>query len=302
MTRRKAQPQQRSKKPLKGGKARQAAQAKRNRQIAIISIAAVVVAVVVVAIIASGGKDKPSPSASSSSDAAKVADLVTGVPASILDQVGVGQNVTPPDMLPASAPPLSENGKPDVFYYGAEYCPYCAAQRWPLVVALSRFGTFSGLGITTSSSTDTAPDTPTLTFHGSTYTSTYLSFSPVETQTRTGGALDTPTAAQQALVNSYDAPPYASGAGGIPFLMIGDQFVQVGASIDPTTLAGMTQLEVATTLSDPAATTTQEIAGSANMFTAALCRLTNGKPTDVCTAPGVKAAESLLPTSSTAGS
>jgi len=300
VTRRKASPQQPSKKPSKGVKARQAAQAKRNRQVAIISIAVVVAAVV--AIIVFSGKGTPAPSASGSGDAAAVADLVTGVPVSILDQIGAGQNVTPPMMLPPSTPALMENGKPDVFYYGAEYCPYCAAQRWPLALALSRFGTFSGLGLTTSSSTDTAPNTPSLSFHGSTYTSTYLSFSPVETQTRTGGALDTPTAAQRALVNSYDAPPYASGAGGIPFLMIGNQFVQVGASIDPTTLAGMTQLEVATALSDPAVTTTQEIAGSANMFTAALCRLTNGAPTNVCTAPGVKAVQSLLPTSPPAGS
>lgn len=301
MTRRKAQPQQRSKKPPKGAKARQAAQAKRNRQIAIVSIGAVVVAVVVVAIIAFSGKDKPSPSASSSTDAAKVAGLVTGVPVSILDQVGIGQNVTPPDMLPASVPPLSENGKPDVFYYGAEYCPYCAAQRWPVVVALSRFGTFSGLGITTSSSTDTAPDTPTLTFHGSTYTSTYLSFSPVETQTRTGKTLDLPTTVQQNLVSTYDTTPYTTQAGAIPLLMIGNKYMQIGSAFDPASLAGMSQLQVAAALADPAAPTTQQIAGSANLFTAALCQLTNGAPTNVCTAPGVKAAQSLLPTSPPAG-
>src|SRR5690348_15801045 len=34
--------------------------------------------------------------------------------------------------LPAEikAPALTADGKPRVLYVGAEYCPYCAAQRW----------------------------------------------------------------------------------------------------------------------------------------------------------------------------
>ena len=292
MARSKARPRQQPRKSSKGMKARQTARTKRNRVIATTSIAAVVVAFV--AAIAFGGR-RPTPSASGVSDAITVAGRVTGVLASTLDQVGIGQGVTPLQMFPLSTPPLTQNGKPDVFYYGAEYCPYCAGQRWPLTVALSRFGTFSGLGITTSSSTDTAPDTPTITYHGSTYTSNYLAFSPVETQTRTGETLDVATAAQQDLVNTYDTAPYTTQAGAIPFLMIGNRYLQIGSSIDPATLAGMTQLQVAATLSDPTAATTQEIGGAANMFTAALCQLTNGQPVDVCTAPGVTAGGSLLP-------
>ena len=298
MTRRKAQPRQQSKKSSKGVKARQTARTKRNRVIATTSIAAVVVAFV--AAIAFGGR-KPTPGASGVSDATTVAGRVTGVLASTLDQVGVGQGVTPVEMLPPSTPPLTQNGKPDVFYYGAEYCPYCAGQRWPLTVALSRFGTFSGLGITTSSSNDTAPDTPTVSYHGSTYTSNYLVFSPVELQTRTGETLDTPTPAQQDLVNTYDTAPYTTDPGAIPLLMIGNRYIQIGSSIDPASLAGMTQLQVATALSDPTAATTQEIGGAANMFTAALCQLTNGQPVDVCTAPGVKAGGSLLPAAPVGG-
>ena len=40
---------------------------------------------------------------------------------------------------------------------GAEYCPYCAAERWSMIVALGRFGTFSGLQTMRSSSTDSRP-------------------------------------------------------------------------------------------------------------------------------------------------
>ena len=58
----------------------------------------------------------------------------------------------------ATAPPRQEanllltatdaSGKtvPEILYMGAEYCPYCAAQRWSTIIALSRFGKFSGLG------------------------------------------------------------------------------------------------------------------------------------------------------------
>ena len=41
--------------------------------------------------------------------------------------------------------PLSSGGKPEVLYVGTEFCPYCAAESWSLIVALSRFGQFSGL-------------------------------------------------------------------------------------------------------------------------------------------------------------
>src|SRR5438309_707950 len=44
-----------------------------------------------------------------------------------------------------SGPLLTFAGKTEVLYIGAEYCPYCAAERWSLVVALSKFGSFSGL-------------------------------------------------------------------------------------------------------------------------------------------------------------
>ena len=40
---------------------------------------------------------------------------------------------------------LTSNGKPEILYIGAEFCPYCAAERWAIAVALSRFGTLSPL-------------------------------------------------------------------------------------------------------------------------------------------------------------
>ena len=78
---------------------------------------------------------------------------VSHVPASIASAVGV----TSPD-APTTPPTATGNAslwqssaagagaRPVVFFYGAEFAPYAAAERWPVVVALSRFGTFSALG------------------------------------------------------------------------------------------------------------------------------------------------------------
>ena len=59
---------------------------------------------------------------------------------------------------------LTLNNKPEILYIGAEYCPFCAAQRWSMIIALSRFGTFSNLHFMTSSASDYSPSTPTFTF------------------------------------------------------------------------------------------------------------------------------------------
>jgi len=55
-----------------------------------------------------------------------------------------------------------------------------------------RFGTLKGLGQTHSAVDDNPSNIPTLSFHGSTYTSKYLVFTPVETQDTNGKTLDTP--------------------------------------------------------------------------------------------------------------
>src|SRR5438270_1263439 len=37
--------------------------------------------------------------------------------------------------------PLRQGRKPVFLFVGAQYCPFCAAERWAVVKALSRFGT-----------------------------------------------------------------------------------------------------------------------------------------------------------------
>src|SRR5579859_2792490 len=99
---------------------------------------------------------------------ASVMKDLTTVPASVFTTVGTGTSKSQITATAANTPLLTANGKPELIYVGAEYCPYCAGERWGTVVALSRFGTFSGLTLMRSSSTDVYPNTPTLSFRNAT--------------------------------------------------------------------------------------------------------------------------------------
>jgi hypothetical protein len=277
---------------------RRAEERRRRLLIAAAAVGAVVLVVgilIVVKLTGGSGGGSATPAASASPASSAVLSAVTSVPADTLDKVGTGKVAKLPSTL-TGQPALTDGGKPLVVYLGAEYCPFCAAQRWAVVVALSRFGTFSNLGQTYSSSSDVYPNTPTLSFHGASYTSQYLAFQGVEMESnqRQGNGyapLDTLTPQQQDLLKKYDAPPYvdANSAGAIPFIDFGNQAVISGASFDPQLLAGKTHQEIAAALSDPASPIAQAVDGTANAFTTLLCQLTKNQPANVCTSSAATA-------------
>src|SRR6266516_1080228 len=271
--------------------------AEQRRRILIASGSIVVVIAVVVAFIVIKANNKPATNSSNGptgSALAGVVSKVTNVPASTLDKIGDGGGSFTGKILPVNGgTPLTSGGKPEMLYMGAEYCPYCAAERWSMIVALSRFGTFSGLSTIHSSTTDTPANIPTFTFHGSSYTSTYLTFTPVEMQTnvldpatKNYPVLEKPTSAQQALLTKYDAPPYVSSAadaGAIPFIYFGGKNVSIGASYDATVLSGKSWAQIASALSDPNSAIAKAIGGTANYLTAAICKMTGNQPASACT-------------------
>lgn len=215
-----------------------------------------------------------------------VLKTITTIDPKVLASVGTGsaQNLLHP--LPASAPSLKgPTGKPQVLYMGANYCPFCAAQRWAIIVALSRFGTFGPLDQLTSSELNV----PTYTFHKSTYTSQYIDFVAVETQDNDKNPLDTLTLEQTRLAQVYDAPPYTStsSAGSIPFLLIGNQETSTGSYFSPQVLVDVSYEDIAKQLKDPNTDIAKGVLGSANYLTAAICKVTNNQPANVCTADPV---------------
>jgi hypothetical protein len=259
------------------------------------SIVAVIAVIVAFVLASSNGGSSGSTSGNTAApptggDLTSVVGQLTSVPASTLDQVGPGQTAANPTSITGAA--LTSGGKPEVLYIGAEYCPYCAAERWGVIVALSRFGTFSGLAPIRSAAKDGGgnaepyPLTPTWTFAKASYTSSYLTFTPVEGYTNipdkaTGfyTVLQTPTAAQQALLDKYDA----AYQGAIPFIDYGNRYLSVGASYNPAILSGLTWAQIAADLHDPSSSVAKSVLGTANFATAAICSLTNNQPASACT-------------------
>ncbi|WP_376796805.1 DUF929 family protein [Thermogemmatispora sp.] len=232
----------------------------------------------------------PTSSSRSATDPQVMNDLAL-ISNSQLSKVGTG-NLSSPLRVIADRPMLrGPSGKPEFFYWGAEFCPYCAAERWPVVVALSRFGTFSKLPETTSSDTDAYPNTATFTFHGSAYQSAYLDFAPVELEDREGHPLEGPNVEQQQIIASLNPD------GSIPFLDIANLYLVRGQSFDPSILTGLSQRDIALQLTDPNTPVARNILGVANYLTAAICVATGDQPASVCKASYIQFIEKQLPRS-----
>jgi Domain of unknown function (DUF929) len=227
-------------------------------------------------------------------DSKAALNTITHIDPSLLDTVGAGSAQSTFKALPAGANiPQGAGGKPSILYIGADYCPYCAAQRWALIGALSRFGTFGSIQPLTSSESSI----PTFSFHNSTYTSNYVSFTAVETADNQGSALEPLNAAQTSLMNTYDSPPYttAQAKGSIPFLMIGNKLTANGAFYDPQVLTGLTYDSINSKITDSTSTVSRAMLGATNDLTAAICQVTNNQPTNVCSSSTIKSIEASLP-------
>ena len=274
----------------------------------------VVVVATLVVIKVSTGSTATGTSSYQPTDATTVAELTT-IPASIFNTVGITSPVAPvtaPQVLkgqPALTGTSSTGAKlPEVFYLGAEYCPFCAAQRWSTIIALSRFGTWSGLGNVASSTHagEFAPGTPTFTFVKAKYKSKLLTFASVEqydnifnTALNFYSPLQKPKGAEKANFTKYDTSKFIKGITAqqnysIPYMTFANKFLVAGASFSPLTLANLSRGTIAKGLSDPTSPVTDAIIASANYQTAALCNVTKNVPAKVCTSSGVKAAKKAM--------
>jgi hypothetical protein len=269
---------------------------------------------IVVAIILLGAlvlvRDNSGPSTTSTVETfspapSSLVSTMTSVPASVYDAVGVSSPANP-----VQAPRPTGNGTaplwlatagdgqplPVVFFYGAEFAPYAAAQRWPLILALSRFGTFNQLGLMQSSGSTAFADLSTFTFWNvsstPSYTSKYLIFESVERYSSlnpTGGrylTLQTPDAKQAAAIASY-----GQSADTFALTDVANRYVLNGASFAPGVLAGLSQSQIAGDLATPASPLTQAVVAAANEITASICAVDNDKPGAVCDSHAVSAAD-----------
>jgi thiol-disulfide isomerase/thioredoxin len=175
--------------------------------------------------------------------------------------------------------PVATTGKPEVLYIGAEYCPFCATERWPMVLALSKFGTFKNLTRIHSSTTDTYPNTQTFSFYKSTYTSPYLNFVSVEEETMTGKKLQSATKAQQAILAKYDT---INDQEPIPFVYLNGKGYISGAEYSPQLLQGKSFDDIADEIAQGSSKLASSVYADAGEITSYLCKMTGGKPGNVC--------------------
>jgi hypothetical protein len=244
---------------------------------AVTAVLAIVAALVAVKLTASPAHR----TASESIAPAALVRQVTTVSAAALTQVSAGQATTLLQQVKTPGPLLTLGGKPAIVFVSEESCPFCAAERWALTVALSHFGTWSQLGTTKSSATDIYPNTATLSFRAARYHSAELTLSTTELTDNVGHPLQPQSALDARLIASYDVPPYVNSvdqSGAVPFLDIGNRYILAGAQYNPAVLAGLSAAQIANQLSNPSSPVAQAIDGSANVIIAAIDQVLQEDP------------------------
>jgi Domain of unknown function (DUF929) len=246
-----------------------------------------------------GGSSGPRTTTDLSLTSPSVLAEVTGIPASVYDAVGVHSPAVPvvAPVRTHGVAALTERASgervPVVLFIGTEYNPFSAAERWPLVAALSRFGTFTTLHDVESSSTDFAPDTPTFSFYDVGYHSDYLSFRPFEVESDVLGPdgyaqlmrVPPPLLAQQRRLDPTMT---------YPFVDVANQVVARQVGLSPITFVGVTRDQIAGALANSTNPVTQSVVASANYLTAAICLVDAERPGNVCSSSGVRAADAGL--------
>jgi thiol-disulfide isomerase/thioredoxin len=191
-----------------------------------------------------------------------------------------------------SGEPLLDGGKPLVFFMGAEWCPFCAAERWALVEASSRFGKWSGLReLHSRSGQDFFPSLPTYDLSRASYTSDYLSLRHIEVATVDGDPLQKLGSFEGALVDEYDT------LGSVPFLFAsgppGRYTVELAYSpglLDGLSFAALRE-GVAAGVPTPAG---EAIGGEADALTGLICKLDGRQPASVCAKGSIPALDAEL--------
>ncbi len=210
------------------------------------------------------------------------------------------------------------NGKPSIIYVGSITCIWCAANRWSMALALSRFGNFTYLFQGYSALQDS--DAPTLYWApahyastsvalGSFYNSKYINFLPVEESAPiTGGfSLQPLSVIQQDVnqtgnlaytdelkyiiaINDFDGTPYTIWGN---YVAAGADARAFGNSSQSTSLLNMTHQQLLQQLSQPSSQLAWTEYAGADYYVALICKsISNAAP--VCGLSAIRSIESTL--------
>jgi len=213
-------------------------------------------------------------------------------------QTAVGANLGP---LTAARPsgshgnfqrvsaPYRQGKKPVLLFVGAQYCPFCGAERWAVVKALSRFGTWADLKQGHSTGGEGGFGVvPTYDLLHTQYRSRYVVFEHKDVADGAGNQLQPLSSTEQSLFNRYDS------SGSIPLVYV-DGYAMSGSDYSPAELQGDAFAAVARQLQrNGSASYVRDINGEANLLTAFLCQADGGKPGAVCKNTTIRVIETAL--------
>jgi len=206
---------------------------------------------------------------------------------------GLGNSLVQPKNAPGM---VGASHHPQVVFLSTEGCGLCAAQRWSLVVALSRFGTMKDVMLAISSVKESTGPLATFSFRKLQYSSRYVDLVAVETVDANGHPLATLSPADQRVVDTYDAPPYVpeSSRGAVPWLDVANRYLMSGSGYPATVLQNLNWTQIAEKLGNAQDPVTRAVVGNANWISAAICRVTGMNPAPVCqAAPVLQLAEQI---------
>jgi len=173
-------------------------------------------------------------------------------------------------------------GKSLVFFMGAGFCPFCAAERWAIVRALENFGRWEGLVETASADHDEKYlNIPTVSFARARYESDHVEFIGLETADRNFEPLQEPGEKDYEILDTFNPDQI------IPFLLVDGQFMQIGAGYSPQILEGMDHAKVRAELANPASAVGKAMKAEIDNITAFVCRSIGGRAT-ACNSEDIK--------------
>jgi hypothetical protein len=183
--------------------------------------------------------------------------------------------------------PWLEQGKPVVLFVGAQYCPFCATERWALVLALGRFGHWSGLrSVHSTPGSSGWPGIATYDLLHAGYGSSIVALQEREVADFAGRPLQALTVAQTRAVNVGDP------RGSIPFLLIAGRYAQAGAGYSAGLLVGLSFARIHQLVyAEPTSRVGRAVTGEADVISALICRSLAARATTVaaCRSPAVQA-------------
>jgi thiol-disulfide isomerase/thioredoxin len=175
---------------------------------------------------------------------------------------------------------MRRSGKLFVFFMGAEFCPYCAAERWAIVRSLQKFGQWDGLKQTISAARDQPfLNLPTYDFTKASYASPNIEFVAREIKDREFKPLQKLLKTEERLVRKYNPKKE------IPFLLVGGRFMQIGSGYPPKIFIGHTFRQTETELKKTESEIRRTIDEEANIISALLCL--SGLPPELCKETGM---------------